>query len=307
MPSKAYAKLLTRMTITYFTEAVSEAPVKKGNGRWLVAIATPGQGSSGHYSEDMLKEYGPVAFPAGAKSFINHEGSRNPKDMIGTYPEGAYWDDSRKQLMGELQTFSHWQAFVEEVGPHCGMSIYMAGESDTDGNVTKLLEDRQNGADLVSYPGLEGSGLVEQMLESARAGSETPPAALAEDTNDGKDATRMTDEQFTELKSMFADAIATKTAEAQVTAQVEADEAAVAEAVEAFEAASELIDTADLTSAQKKALRAEAKKGSDVAPLIEAAVALKAEILQESGAEVVAGRVVRAESNASFTTPWGAR
>ena len=306
MPSKAYAKLLTRMTITYFTEAVSEAPVKKGNGRWLVAIATPGQGSSGHYSEDMLKEYGPVAFPAGAKSFINHEGSRNPKDMIGTYPEGAYWDDSRKQLMGELQTFSHWQAFVEEVGPHCGMSIYMAGESDTDGNVTKLLEDRQNGADLVSYPGLEGSGLVEQMLESA-AGSETPPANSAEDTNDGKDATRMTDEQFTELKSMFADAIATKTAEAQVTAQVEADEAAVAEAVEAFEAASELIDTADLTSAQKKALRAEAKKGSDVAPLIEAAVALKAEILQESGAEVVAGRVVRAESNASFTTPWGAR
>ena len=101
------------MTITYFTEAVSEAPVKKGNGRWLVAIATPGQGSSGHYSEDMLKEYGPVAFPAGAKSFINHEGSRNPKDMIGTYPEGAYWDDSRKQLLGELQTFSHWQAFVE--------------------------------------------------------------------------------------------------------------------------------------------------------------------------------------------------
>lgn len=306
MPLKAYAKLLTRMTITYFTEAVSEAPVKKGNGRWLVAIATPGQGSSGHYSEDMLKEYGPVAFPAGAKSFINHDSTRNPKDMIGTYPDGAFWDDDRKQLMGELEVFTHWDSFVSEVGPHCGISIYMAGESDEDGNVTKLIEDRQNGADLVSYPGLVGSGLVE-MLESARAGSETPPANSAEDTNDGKDATRMTDEQFTELKSMFADAIATKTAEAQVTAQVEADEAAVAEAVEAFEAASELIDTADLTSAQKKALRAEAKKGSDVAPLIEAAVALKAEILQESGAEVVAGRVVRAESNASFTTPWGAR
>lgn len=306
MPSKAYAKLLTRMTITYFTESVSEAPVKGSKGNYLVSIATPGQGSSGFYSEDMLKSYGPVAFPAGAKSFINHDPKRDMRDCIGTFPEGAYWDDDRKQLMGELEPFPHWAEFLGSVAEHSGMSIYMAGESDKDGNVTKLVEDRQNGCDLVAYPGLVGSGFVE-MLESARAGSETPPANSAEDTNDGKDATRMTDEQFTELKSMFADAIATKTAEAQVTAQVEADEAAVAEAVEAFEAASELIDTADLTSAQKKALRAEAKKGSDVAPLIEAAVALKAEILQESGAEVVAGRVVRAESNASFTTPWGAR
>lgn len=294
------------MPTKFFTEAVSEAPVKKGNGRWLVAIATPGQGSSGHYAEDMLKEYGPVAFPAGAKSFINHEGSRNPKDMIGTYPEGAYWDDSRKQLMGELQTFSHWQAFVEEVGPHCGMSIYMAGESDDAGNVTKLIEDRQNGADLVSYPGLEGSGLVE-MLESARAGSEKPPANSAEDTNDGKDASRMTDEQFAELKSMIAAVTATRTAEAQETAQVEADETLASERVDAFEAAVESIEAADLTPAQKKNLRAEAKKGNDVAPLIEAQVALKAEILQETGVKLVDGRVVTADASAKTSTPWGAR
>lgn len=295
------------MTITYFTEAVSEAPVKKGNGRWLVAIATPGQGSSGYYAEEMLKEYGPVAFPAGAKSFINHEGSRNPKDMIGTYPEGAYWDDTRKQLMGELQTFSHWQAFVEEVGPHCGMSIYMAGTSDDEGNVTQLLEDRQNGADLVSYPGLEGSGLVEQMLESARAGSEKPPVALAEDHEDGKDASRMDKEQFEELMSRLDAAIATKSAKAQETAQVEADETLASERVDAFEAAVESIEAADLTPAQKKNLRAEAKKGNDVAPLIEAQVALKAEILQETGVKLVEGRVITADASAKTSTPWGAR
>ena len=289
------------MTVKFFTEAISEAPVKRDNGRWLVAIATPGQGSSGYYSEDMLKEYGPVAFPAGAKSFINHEGTRNPKDMIGTYPEGAYWDDERKQLMGELETFSHWKAFVEEVGPHCGMSIYMAGESDKDGNVTKLIENRQNGADLVSYPGLEGSGLVE-MLESARSvASENPPVALAEETPEGKDATRMTEEQFNELKTLLTAAIATKTAEAQETAQVDADETLAAERVDAFESAVEAIDAADLTAAQKKALRAEAKKGVDVSALIEAQVALKAEILQESAVEAPAGgRVITAGE--TFTT-----
>lgn len=292
------------MSTKFFTESVAEAPVKRDNGRWLVAIATPGQGSSGYYAEDMLKEYGPVAFPAGAKAFINHESSRNPKDMIGTYPEGAYWDEDRKQLMGELDTFSHWKQFVEEVGPHCGISIYMAGDSDKDGNVTKLVENVQNGADLVSYPGLAGSGFVE-MLESARAGSDKPPVALAED-NDGKDATHMTDEQFNELKSMIAAVTATRTAEAQETAQVEADEALAQERIDAFETAVEAIDAADLTPAQKKALRVEAKAGSDVTQLIEAQVALKAEILQESGTQPVEGRVVTAGST-SATTPWSAR
>ena len=295
------------MNVTHFVEAVSEAPVKTSKGRWLVAVATPGLGSSGRYSEDLLREYGPAALPPNSKCFLNHDNTRNPTDIVGVYPDGAFWSEERKQLMAELDVFPRWQDFVNEMSEHVALSISMAGESDSEGNVTKLLPHRSNSADLVSIPGLEGSGFVELLESARRVEPETPPAALAEDTNDGKDATRMTDEQFTELKSMFADAIATKTAEAQVTAQVEADEAAVAEAVEAFEAASELIDTADLTSAQKKALRAEAKKGSDVAPLIEAAVALKAEILQESGAEVVAGRVVRAESNASFTTPWGAR
>lgn len=285
----------------FFTEAIAEAPVKRDNGRWLVAIATPGQGSSGYYSEDMLKEYGPAAFPAGAKSFITHEGTRNPKDMIGTYPEGAYWDDNRKQLMGELETFSHWKSFVEEVGPHCGMSIYMAGESDKDGNVTKLIENRQNGADLVSYPGLEGSGLVE-MLESARAGSTEPTATSAEEITTGKDATRMEEklDKLIELMTAFA---ATKTAEAQETAQVEADSKLAEERIDAFEAAVEAIEAADLTPAQKKVLRVEAKAGNDVTTAIEAQVALKAEILKESGAEeVAAGRVHMSGASGSFST-----
>jgi len=293
------------MTMTFFTESVTEAPVKRENGRWLVAIATPGQGSSGHYSEEMLKEYGPVAFPAGAKAFINHQSDRNPKDMIGIFPEGAYWDDERKQLMGEIETFSHWKQFVEEVGPHCGMSIYMAGESDKDGNVTKLIHDRQNGADMVSYPGLVGSGFVE-MLESARAGSE-PTAALAEG-NEGKDANRMDEAQFAELKSLLTAAIADREAKAQEAAQVEADETVAQERVDAFEAAVEQIDAADLTPAQRKALRVEAKAGRDVTAAIEAQVALKAEILAESAPaeDAPAGRVVEGASAAKFTTPWSA-
>lgn len=291
------------MSTKFFTESVAEAPVKRSEGKYLVAIATPGQGSSGYYAEDMLKEYGPKAFHKGAKSFINHDAKRDMRDCIGTFQEGAYWDEDRKQVMGELTVFPHFAEFVEAIHAHSGMSIYMAGVSDKEGNVTSLEENVQNGADLVAYPGLAGSGFVE-MLESARAGSEEPPAALAED-NDGKDATRMEEklDKLIELMTAFA---ATKTAEAQETAQVEADEALAQERIDAFETAVEAIDAADLTPAQKKALRVEAKAGSDVTQLIEAQVALKAEILQESGAKLVEGRVVTAGST-SATTPWSAR
>lgn len=291
------------MSTKFFTEAVAEAPVKRSAGKYLVAIATPGQGSSGYYSEDMLKEYGPVAFPRGAKSFINHDAKRDMRDCIGTFKEGAYWDDDRKQVMGELSVFEHWTSFVEAVYADSGMSIYMAGESDKDNNVTKLIENVQNGADLVAYPGLAGSGFVE-MLESARAGSDKPPTASVEDHEDGKDATRMEEklDKLIELMTAFA---ATKTAEAQETAQVTADETLAQERIDAFESSVEAIDAADLTPAQKKALRVEAKAGSDVTKLIEAQVALKAEILQESGAQLVEGRVVTSGS-ASFSTPWKA-
>lgn len=290
----------------FFTEAIAEAPVKREAGKYLVAIATPGQGSSGFYSEDMLKEFGPAAFPRGAKSFINHDAKRDMRDCIGTFKEGAYWDDDRKQVMGELSVFPHWAEFVEAVYADSGMSIYMAGESDKDGNVTKLVENVQNGADLVAYPGLAGSGFVE-MLESARAGSTEPTVALAEEITTGKDATRMEEklDKLIELMTAFA---ATKTAEAQETAQVEADSKLAEERIDAFEAAVEAIEAADLTPAQKKVLRVEAKAGNDVTTAIEAQVALKAEILKESGAEeVAAGRVHMSGASGSFSTPWGAR
>jgi len=154
------------MSTVLFREATSGALERNGN-RWRAVLAVPGQGSSGFYSEEVLKEYGPAALAPGAKAFIGHDDERSPKDMIGVYPDGAEYVDG-VGLVGELDVFPHWKEFVEAVGPHAGLSIYMMGESDSNGNVTKLLPDSRNGVDLVSYPGLEGSGLVKKMYEAAK-------------------------------------------------------------------------------------------------------------------------------------------
>lgn len=165
------------MSTVLFRESVSGTLERSGN-RWRAVLAVPGQGSSGFYSEEVLKEYGPSALAPGAKAFVGHDDERSPKDMIGVYPDGATYEDG-VGLVGDLEVFPHWKEFIEAVGPHAGLSIYMMGESDSDGNVTKLIPDAMNGVDLVSYPGLEGSGLVEKLYEAAkRKIAEAAPDAL---------------------------------------------------------------------------------------------------------------------------------
>lgn len=157
------------MSKTLLRESVSGDLTKKGN-RWKGVLAVPGQGASGYYAEEVLREYGPRALAPGAKAFVEHNPERPVRDMIGVYPEGAYYEEG-VGLVGELEVFPHWAEFVAAVAPHTGLSIYMMGEADDEGNIVSLVPDRQNGVDLVSYPGLEGSGIIEKLYESAKAAS----------------------------------------------------------------------------------------------------------------------------------------
>lgn len=283
-------------------ETTPVAPVKKGN-RWRVIAARPGQGSSGFYSEDLLREQGPVALAPGAQSFINHDYDRNPKDMIGTFPDGFYWDEDEKALVGELEVFSHWKSFVEEVAPHVGMSLFAAGEVDGDGNVTALFPDRQNGVDLVSRPGLIGSGIAEKLYESAVAASDEPGVNAAQERKE------MMEKQIEELTALVG-TLATKldsvlsaqVAEAEQSAQVEVDEAAVAEALDAFESRVALINAEEtLLPSQRVSLIAEAKRGTDIAPLIESAKAVVKEAAEALGADAgTAGRIHESATASKF-------
>lgn len=232
------------------------------------------QGSSGYYSADVLREYGPKALAPGAKAFINHDPSRNPKDMIGIYPDGATYQEG-VGLVGDLEVFPHWKEFVETVGPHAGLSIYMMGESDDDGNITALIPDQQNGVDLVSYPGLEGSGLVEKMYESARAASVKTPDAASAQVNQEEGNMEEVLKELRALTALFSTFVTESKAAAKADAVAEADADAIGKAVEAavsaYDAKVKAIDAADLLPSQADSLRAEAKAGRDVAPLIESA------------------------------------
>lgn len=268
-------------TRVLLTETTQEAPVQKGS-KWRVVCARPGQGSSGYYSPDVLKEYAGVIVPAGAQSYIQHDPSRNVKDMIGVFEEGGYWDEDEQAILADLKVFSHWKDFVAEVGPHAGMSLYASGELDEDGNVTQFFENAYNGVDLVGRPGLEGSG-IQELLESARRVEEEETRVNAARTRKESMELEKKVEELTETVKSLAESVkslvSTKDAEAEQKAQVKADEAAIAEALETFGSRVAKIEEAtELSPLQRKSLMEQAKAGVDVEPLIEAQVAVAKEL-----------------------------
>ena len=153
----------------------SSAPQKVGN-RWRAVLITPGKGSSGIYTEETLREFGPQAFVKGTHSYVDHprseEDIRSPKNLIGVLAEDARYEDG-VGLVAELDIMPHWKEFVEAVAPHTGLSIYAMGEGNynDDGEVVveTLVPHTQNSVDLVSYPGRPGSGLVDKLYEAAIA------------------------------------------------------------------------------------------------------------------------------------------
>ena len=289
-------------------EKSAAAPVKSGT-RWRAVLATPGQGSSGFYSEDVLREYGPAALAPGAKAFVEHDPARKVRDMIGTYPDGAFYEDG-VGLVGELEVFPHWKEFIEAVGPHSGLSIYMLGEADKDGNVTKLTPDIQNGVDLVSFPGLAGSGLAEKLYESAKASAqaENGSASAATDANK-KEAKAMDEADKAFIEALFSKVdekiVALESKVDSIVTLSEASKDAEAEKVDALEAADKLVKS-ELTEAGRKRVLESVKSGTDLDDAIKTETALRAEILAEANLTPT-GRVVEGSADADFQiSGWGA-
>lgn len=269
------------MTKKLLSESTA-VPTKAGNGRWKSVLITPGQGSSGFYSEDVLREYGPIALRKGAKSFVTHNRTENgepdPFAMWGFLAEDSYYEDG-VGLVGVIEVLPSWRDKVEEVAPHVALSVYVSGEADEAGNVTKFVEDVQNGVDMVAYPGRPGSSLVEQMVENAAQmarESEEPTVTSAVEKEKEIKMEKDVEERFAALEALLTSLVTNEQAAQAEAAQAEADEKAVEEALASYDAAVDAIEAAELPADAAKSLRAEARKGKDVTPLIEFAKVVKA-------------------------------
>ncbi|MGO2150885.1 MAG: hypothetical protein ACTH32_06745 [Microbacterium gubbeenense] len=244
-------------------------------GTWQATLITAGEGSSGIYSEEMLAEHGPTAFPKGTKLWFVHPnsekgegpGDRDPRDQWGVLEEDAT-HVAGEGLTGPVRVLSHWKDVVEGIGTEASLSIYSAGMKDEAGNIT-LNYHRTNSIDMVGYPGREGSGLTRK-IEAARAASTHPDAASAqgnpthqeEHMDELKEKVDALAESLTALAGKFDKFV--ENAEAIAQANDDADGAA-----EAVVKSLEAVKAAALIGALEKPLIEAAVRGDDVASGIE--------------------------------------
>jgi hypothetical protein len=263
-------------------------PTKVGN-RWLVTIAKPGKGSTGTYTEEMLKATGPIAFPPGTKAFFNHDPKRDVRDMVGTYDEGAFWNDEIGELQAFLTPFPRYRTVLDEAGQNVEASIHASARKDhKTGYVKELLYNRSNTVDLVSFAGLEGSGLKYQ-VESLFAAAAAEVELNEKKENEVEEKIVLALETLVSKLETLSAKFDTFAVESKTEVQGVADEAAVEtlvktrveEALDGYAEVEKSINDADIPAIVKESLKALARKGEDITETLEGAVSIVAETKKE--------------------------
>lgn len=170
-------------------EAGGTTPVKTGPGRVLLTLITPGQGSSGSYTPEVLETAArEKAFPRGTQSHINHDTevermdrpSGDLRNLAMVLTEDAYVGNAGS-LQAEALVSSAWRPFIEEFAEFIGTSIAAGAEvkESAEGRVVeRIVPSPFNRVDLVTVAGRGGK--IESILEAAKHVSER--SILAEET-----------------------------------------------------------------------------------------------------------------------------
>lgn len=178
-------------TITEAGRALVEAPGST-SGRLNIQIITPGWGSSGYYSAEVLESAATyVAFPKGTKMWLDHpteaeaaeRPSRSVKDIAAVLLEDATWNGSAlvapAHVVAPYQPLFSDKEFRESIGVSIRASAEVS-EGEADGRrgviVDRIVEGKS--VDFVAAAGR--GGRVLELIESAREVAE----ASANDTRD---------------------------------------------------------------------------------------------------------------------------
>ena len=262
------------------------------DGSYPIVLISPGQGTSGYYHEQVIRDYAPTAFPKGTHVYLDHlkEGEqRTPEKLLGTLIEDTTVNDAGEAVnrFKPLRKHAEW---IEEVKSFVGMSVAVRGSArkgEVDGNPTAIVESLDphitNTVDVVSYAG-RGGRFLESFLDEANAADKETPSTHAESsagTAKGND-TMTLEEQLAKLipivESLVTKIEARESAEAEAAEKVAEAEAERVAAVEAAKA----VAGSELTESVRADLYTQIAAGNyDVQGVIDRDKALREEIRQE--------------------------
>jgi hypothetical protein len=207
------------------------------DGKAQICIIKPGWGSSGYYSESLLKRDGPRVFKAGTHMYANHpteteareRPERDIRDLWAIQATDAQYLDngpSGPGLYAEADILPGVQPHLEALAPHIGTSIRALGKARAGeaagrkGPVVESLVAAQS-VDFVTQAGRGGE--IVQLFEAARGRRIDPGTSPAEGSGrvDNEQQTPPTSPELKNLREAMAntererDDLATKLARAE--------------------------------------------------------------------------------------------
>lgn len=232
--------------------------------RARVTIISPGQGSSGYYSPEVIAEAAPL-FKPGTHMYLDHateseraeRGVRSLDRLVGVL-ETAPTLNHNGALVADVKIMPAWRDFVKEAYPYIGVSISASGEIEESeqGRVIKKLTAVES-VDFVTKAGRGGK--IDALLESAVTEED-----LSESTKKEGGMTVTITEAEHKALTEAAEKAATATSKAaeleakiaELTKELEAEKAKVSQAQESAAQA-----TAEAVKAQATAIVEEAFQG----------------------------------------------
>ena len=201
-------------------------PLREGavgqDGSAYLKLIAPGWGSSGYYSEQLLKRDGPAVFKAGTKNFWNHqtdaEEAARPegdlRDLASVLTEDAKYDAEGAAgpgLYARAKVFEEFRQPVDDLAKHIGMSIRATGtakEGTAEGRKGPIIEKLTSGisVDYVTTPG--AGGKILQLFEAARAAKRLKESAIQKEEAAMDEAEK---KKLQEASAAAASAVATLT------------------------------------------------------------------------------------------------
>lgn len=155
------------------------------DGTTMIRIIGPGWGSSGYYSEAVLKRDGPRVFPKGTHMYWDHptrtEAVERPERSVtelAAVTAGApvYQENgpAGPGLYAETQVLKPFRSAIEELAPHIGVSIRASGKYakepvTVEGRKGKAIEALIAGESIDFVTQAGAGGKVVQLFEAARS------------------------------------------------------------------------------------------------------------------------------------------
>lgn len=158
-----------------------------------IVLISPGWGSSGYYSAQVLEAaVNGIVFPAGTKMFMDHPGEaesydrpeRSIRDLIGVLESDARWDP-KQGVIGEAKVFDQYCGMFRDPDFVDAIGVSIRAYADTrigeaEGRKGTIITDLVEAVsvDYVTTPGRGGKVLA--VLESARSDTRVMEAVQSE-------------------------------------------------------------------------------------------------------------------------------